>query len=52
MVVRPVVAAGLLLVLFLAVRILGEKIGVGEIVGALGITAGIGLLALGHADGH
>lgn len=50
-VVQPVVAAGLLLVLFLAVRILGEKIGVSEIAGVVGITAGIGLLAWGMPTG-
>jgi drug/metabolite transporter (DMT)-like permease len=50
-VVQPVIAAGLLLVLFLAVRILGEKVGAGEIAGVLGVAAGIGLLAWGMPTG-
>jgi drug/metabolite transporter (DMT)-like permease len=50
-VVQPVLAAGLLLVLFLGVRTLGEKIGAGEITGVLGITGGIALLAWGMPAG-
>lgn len=50
-IVQPVTAAGLMLVLFLAVRILGEKIGAGEIAGVLGITVGVALLAWGMPSG-
>ncbi len=46
-VVQPVLAAGLLLVLYLGVKILGERVGRAEIAGVIGITAGIGLLAWG-----
>ncbi|MBK5220022.1 MAG: hypothetical protein JJE35_09600 [Thermoleophilia bacterium] len=50
-VVQPVLAAGLLLMLYLGVRMLGEQVGVAEVVGVLGITAGIGLLAWGTPAG-
>ena len=50
-VVQPVLAAGLLLMLYLGVRMLGERVGVAEIAGVLGITAGIGLLAWGTPAG-
>jgi drug/metabolite transporter (DMT)-like permease len=50
-VVQPVLAAGLLLVLYLGVRILGERVGRAEVAGVLGITAGIGLLAWGTPAG-
>jgi drug/metabolite transporter (DMT)-like permease len=50
-VVQPVLAAGLLLMLYLGVRMLGERVGWAEIVGVLGITAGIGLLAWGQPEG-
>jgi drug/metabolite transporter (DMT)-like permease len=50
-VVQPVLAAGLLLMLYLGVRMLGERVGVGEVAGVLGITAGIGLLAWGTPSG-
>jgi drug/metabolite transporter (DMT)-like permease len=50
-VVQPVLAAGLLLMLYLGVRMLGERVGVAEVVGVLGITAGIGLLAWGTPSG-
>jgi drug/metabolite transporter (DMT)-like permease len=50
-VVQPMLASGLLLVLFLGVRILGETVGVREIAGALGITGGIALLAWGTPAG-
>jgi drug/metabolite transporter (DMT)-like permease len=50
-VVQPVLAAGLLLVLYLGVRMLGERVGRTEIAGVLGITAGIGLLAWGTPAG-
>jgi drug/metabolite transporter (DMT)-like permease len=50
-VVQPVLAAGLLLMLYLGVRMLGERVGVAEIAGVLGITAGIGLLAWGMPAG-
>jgi drug/metabolite transporter (DMT)-like permease len=50
-VVQPVLAAGLLLMLYLGVRMLGERVGVAEVAGVLGITAGIGLLAWGMPAG-
>jgi drug/metabolite transporter (DMT)-like permease len=50
-VVQPVLAAGLLLMLYLGVRVLGERVGWTEIVGVVGITAGIGLLAWGQPEG-
>lgn len=50
-VVQPVLAAGLLLMLYLGVRMLGERVGWTEVVGVLGITAGIGLLAWGTPSG-
>lgn len=50
-VVQPVLAAGLLLMLYLGVRMLGERVGMAEVAGVLGITAGIGLLAWGTPSG-
>lgn len=50
-VVQPVLAAGLLLMLYLGVRMLGERVGFAEVAGVLGITAGIGLLAWGTPEG-
>jgi drug/metabolite transporter (DMT)-like permease len=50
-VVQPMLASGLLLVLYLGVRIFGETVGVNEIAGALGITGGIALLAWGAPAG-
>lgn len=50
-VVQPVLAAGLLLMLYLGVRMLGERVGAAEVAGVLGITAGIGLLAWGTPAG-
>jgi drug/metabolite transporter (DMT)-like permease len=50
-VVQPMLAAGLLLVLYLGVRILGERIGLGQIVGVMGIIGGIALLAWGTPAG-
>jgi drug/metabolite transporter (DMT)-like permease len=50
-VVQPMLASGLLLVIFLGVRILGETVGVREIAAALGITGGIALLAWGTPAG-
>jgi drug/metabolite transporter (DMT)-like permease len=50
-VVQPVLAAGLLLMLYLGVRMLGERVGLAEIAGVVGITAGIGLLAWGMPSG-
>lgn len=47
-VVQPVLAAGLLLMLYLGVRMLGERVGWAEVAGVVGITAGIGLLAWGQ----
>ncbi len=51
-VVQPMLAAGLLLVLYLGVRILGERIGPGQIAGVIGIIGGIGLLAWGTPAGN
>ncbi len=50
-VVQPVLAAGLLLMLYLGVRMLGERVGWAEVGGVLGITVGIGLLAWGQPTG-
>jgi drug/metabolite transporter (DMT)-like permease len=50
-VVQPVLAAGLLLMLYLGVRMLGERVGRAEVAGVIGITAGIGLLAWGRPAG-
>jgi len=50
-VVQPVLAAGLLLMLYLGVRMLGERVGGAEVAGVLGITVGIGLLAWGTPAG-
>ncbi|MEA2274448.1 MAG: hypothetical protein QOI98_3156 [Solirubrobacteraceae bacterium] len=50
-VVQPALAAGLLLLLFLGVRILGERIGWWETAGVVAMVGGIALLAAG-APGH
>src|SRR5256714_15692299 len=50
-VVQPVLAAGLLLVLYLGVRMLGERVGRAEIAGVVGVIAGIGLLTWGMPTG-
>jgi drug/metabolite transporter (DMT)-like permease len=50
-VVQPVLAAGLLLMLYLGVRMLGERVGWPEVAGVIGITTGIGLLAWGRPAG-
>ena len=50
-VVQPVLAAGLLLMLYLGVRMLGERVGRAEVAGVVGITAGIALLAWGQPAG-
>lgn len=50
-VVQPVLASGLLLMLYLGVRMLGERVGWAEVAGVIGITAGIGLLAWGMPTG-
>ncbi len=50
-VVQPVLATGLLLMLYLGVRMLGERVGAAEVAGVVGITAGIGLLAWGTPSG-
>lgn len=50
-VVQPVLAAGLLLMLYLGMRMLGERVGRAEVAGVVGITAGIGLLAWGQPAG-
>jgi len=46
-VVQPMLAAGLLIVLFLGVRMLDERVGRMEIAGVLAICGGIALLAVG-----
>jgi drug/metabolite transporter (DMT)-like permease len=54
-VVQPALAAGLLLLLALGVRLLGERVGRAELLGVIAITAGIALLALGapeRAEAH
>lgn len=50
-VVQPVLAVGLLLMLYLGVRVLGERVGWAEVAGVIGITVGIGLLAWGQPAG-
>lgn len=50
-IVQPVLAAGLLLVLLLGVRILDERVGAAEIAGVLGIIAGIALVTIGAPAG-
>lgn len=44
--VQPVLASGLLLLLYLGVRVLGERVGRRELAGATAIVAGIAALAL------
>src|SRR5437016_8912626 len=51
-VVQPMLAAGLLLVLYLGVRMLGERVGGAEVAGVVGVIAGIGLLAWGMPAGN
>lgn len=54
-VVQPALAAGLLLLLALGVKVLGERVGRAEVIGVLGITVGIGLVAYGapeRAEAH
>lgn len=54
-VVQPMLAVGLLLVLALGVRMLGESVGARELVGVVAIIGGIALVAWGapsHADTH
>jgi stearoyl-CoA desaturase (Delta-9 desaturase) len=46
-VVQPVLAAGLVLVLWLGVRVLAERVGGWELAGVVGIVGGIALLAWG-----
>ena len=46
-VVQPALAAGLLLVLVLGVRLLHERVGVAEIAGVTGIIAGVALVSWG-----
>jgi drug/metabolite transporter (DMT)-like permease len=50
-VVQPVLAAGLLLMLYLGVTMLGERIGRTEVAGVVGITAGIGCSPGGSRPG-
>ncbi len=49
-VVQPALAVGLLLLLALGVRMLGERVGPAEVSGVIAITVGIGLLAWGAPD--
>jgi drug/metabolite transporter (DMT)-like permease len=49
-VVQPALAAGLLLLLALGVRMLGERVGRTELFGVIAITGGIALLALGAPE--
>jgi drug/metabolite transporter (DMT)-like permease len=49
-IVQPVLAAGLLLLLFLGPRMLDERVGKSELAGVAAITIGIGLLAWGSPD--
>ena len=49
-VVQPVLAAGLVLLLVLGVRLLGERVGRPEVVGVLAIVGGIALVAWGAPD--
>lgn len=54
-VVQPALAAGLLLLLALGVKVLGERVGRAEVIGVVAITAGIGLVAYGapeRAEAH
>jgi len=54
-VVQPALAAGLLLLLALGVKVLGERVGRAEVIGVAAITAGIALLAYGapqHVEAH
>ena len=54
-VVQPALAAGLVLLLFLGVRILGESVGRLEVFGVLAIIGGMTLLAWGapnHTEAH
>jgi drug/metabolite transporter (DMT)-like permease len=51
-VVQPVLDDGLLLMLYLGVRMLYERVGAAEVIGVVGITAGIGLLAWGTPTGN
>jgi drug/metabolite transporter (DMT)-like permease len=48
--VQPVLASGLLLLLYLGVRTLGEHVGPPELAGAAAIVAGIAVLALAAPD--
>lgn len=50
-VVQPVLAVGLLLMLYLGMRMLDERVGAAEVLGVVGITIGIGLLAWGAPTG-
>jgi drug/metabolite transporter (DMT)-like permease len=54
-VVQPMLAVGLLLVLALGVRMLGESVGLREVVGVVAIIGGIALVAWGappHSESH
>lgn len=51
LVVEPALAAGLLLLLGLSAKLLGERVDGGAVAGVLAITGGIALLAWGQPDG-
>ena len=54
-IVQPALAAGLLLLLALGVRTLGERVGVPALLGVLALICGIGLIAWGapsHTEAH
>jgi hypothetical protein len=54
-VVQPALAAGLLLLLWIGSRTLGEQVGMPEWIGVVGIIAGIALVAAGapgHSEAH
>ena len=54
-VVQPALAAGLVLLLFLGARVLGERVSRAEVIGVVAIVAGVALLAWGapnHTETH
>ncbi len=50
--VQPVLALGLVLLLVLAVRVLGERVGVRELLGAAAIVVGVAAIALSSPERH
>jgi len=54
-VVQPALAVGLLLLLVLGIRMLGERVGLREVAGVVAILGGVALVAWGaphHSDAH